>query len=41
VVEEKNYPELKADNIVDGYLTKAAEGKDIVNCLENIFGSKS
>lgn len=37
MVEERNYPELLADNIVDHYFTKATEPEDIVECMEEIL----
>ncbi len=37
MVEEKNFPELRADKIVDAYFTKATEVKEIVDCIRNIL----
>ena len=37
MVEEKNFPELRANKVVDAYLTKATEVEDIMLCLKNIF----
>ncbi len=33
MVEEKNFPELRADKIVEAYFTKATEVQEIVDCI--------
>lgn len=37
MVEEKNFPELRANKVVDAYLTKATEVEDIIVCIETIL----
>ena len=37
MVSETTYPELVGDNIVDGFLSKAAEVDNIIDCLEKIL----
>ena len=37
MVDEMYCPELKTKNIVDGFLSKAAEIEDVIDCLEELL----
>lgn len=39
MVDETYFPELRANKIVDAYLTKATEVEDIMDCFKNILFS--